>query len=299
MECLTRIKGTFLTFNVPGWKEFASDLYSMSRDLYFIWKDSGSPRQGELFNMKNSAKARFKGAMRFIRCNEDALRKDSLAQKLLCKNDKAFWKEIKLMNKSKLFLPNGIDGVTGSNNIVNMWKSQYNDLFNCLAKYTTTNVLCQNVEYDLDVEVSHSEVINAIKELSDNTSCGLDGIHAEHLKHCCDIIIPLLSKFFTGLLVHGTLPESMIAVVLVPIVKTKPASICSKANYRPIALASIVSKIFEQLLYDRISYALTTCSNQFGFKTKHSTYMCIYAFKEAVLKYRSLIVMYILVFWMH
>ena len=42
-------------------------------------------------------------------------------------------------------------------------------------------------------------------------------------------------------------------------------------------------------LYDRISYALTTCSNQFGFKTKHSTdIMCIYAFKEAVLKYRSL-----------
>ena len=58
-----------------------NDLYSMSRDLYFMWKDSGSPRQGELFNMKNRAKARFKGTMRFIRCNEDALRKDSLAKK--------------------------------------------------------------------------------------------------------------------------------------------------------------------------------------------------------------------------
>ena len=67
--------------NLPGWKEFASYLYSMSRDLYFMWKDSGSPRQGELFNMKNRAKARINGAMRFIRCNEDALRKDSLAKK--------------------------------------------------------------------------------------------------------------------------------------------------------------------------------------------------------------------------
>ena len=76
--------------------------------------------------------------------------------------------------------------------------------------------------------------------------------------------------------------------VIVPIVKNKRASICSKVNYIPIALASIVSKIFEKLLYDRISYALTTCSNQFGFKTKHSTDMCIYAFKEAVLKYRIL-----------
>ena len=93
----------------------------------------------------------FKGAMRFIRCNEDALRKDSLAKKLLCKNDKAFWKEIKLTNNSKLSLPNVIDGVTGSNNIVNMWKSHYEDLFNCLAKDTNTKGLCQNVAYDLDV----------------------------------------------------------------------------------------------------------------------------------------------------
>ena len=113
--------------------------------------------------MKNRAKARFKGAMRLIRCNEDALRKDSLAKTLLCKNDKAFWKEIKLMNNSKLYLPNVIDGVTGSNNIVNMWKSHYDDLFNCLAKDTNTKGLCQNVAYDLDVEVSHSEVINSIK----------------------------------------------------------------------------------------------------------------------------------------
>ena len=79
------------------------------------------------------------------------------------------------MNNSKLYLPNVIDGVTGSNNIVNMWKSHYEDLFNCLAKDTNTKGLCQNVAYGLDVEVSHSEVINFIKEFSDNKSCGLDG----------------------------------------------------------------------------------------------------------------------------
>ena len=80
----------------------------------------------------------------------------------------------------------------------------------------------------------------------------------------------------------------MISVVLVPIVKNKSASICSKSNYRPIALASIVSKVLEKLIYDRIALYLNTCSNQFGFKAKHSTDMTIYALKEAVLKYRSL-----------
>ena len=82
----------------------------------------------------------------------------------------------------------------------------------------------------------------------------------------------------------------MIYVVLVPIVKNKSASVCSKSNYRPIALASIVSKVFEKLIYGRIAYNLTTCSSQFGFTTKGSTDMCIYiyAFQEAVLKYCSL-----------
>ena len=33
------------------------------------------------------------------------------------------------MNSSNMPLPNVIDGVTGSVNIVDMWKSHYNDLF--------------------------------------------------------------------------------------------------------------------------------------------------------------------------
>ena len=123
--------------------------------------------------------------------------------------------------------------------------------------------------------MSHSEIIHAIKDLKDNKSCGLDGISAEHLKHCSDVIIQLLSMCFTSLFVHGILPESMISVVLVPIVKYKNASICSKSNHRPIALASIVAKVFEKIIYDRIAYSLITCDNQFGFKAKHST-ECVY-----------------------
>ena len=77
--------------------------------------------------------------------------------------------------------------------------------------------------------------------------------------------------------------------LFVPIVKNKTASICSKSNYNiPTALANVVSKVFETIIYDRIAYSLSTCNNQFNFKTKHSTDMCLYAFKEAVLKYRSL-----------
>ena len=84
----------------------------------------------------------------------------------------------------------------------------------------------------------------------------------------------MLAMCFTGRFTHGVLPSSMISVVLVPIVKNKRVSICIKTITGP--------------LLERVSKALDTCSNQFGFKAKHSTDMCTLAFKEAILKYRDL-----------
>ena len=125
------------------------------------------------------------------------------------------------MDNSNLSLPNVIDDVTESHNIVNMRKSHYENLFNCLSNNKYVNNICKNAEYQRDIEVSHSEIIHTINDLKDNKSCGLDGISAEHLKHCSDVIIPLLSMCFTSLFVHGILPESMIYVVVVSIVKNK------------------------------------------------------------------------------
>ena len=135
-----------------------------------------------LFDMKKRTKAQFKGVMRFIKYNEDILKKDSLARKLLSKNDKEFWKEIRVMNSSNMPLPNVIDGVTGSVNIVDMWKSHYNDLFNCLRKNKDVKQLNTDVHYDANIEATHSEIISAINDLANNNySCGLDGVNAEHL----------------------------------------------------------------------------------------------------------------------
>ena len=93
----------------------------------------------------------------------------------------------------------------------------------------------------------------------------------------------MLAMCFTGLFIHGMLPPSMIYVVLVPIVKDKRASgcsiVCSTSNYRPIALASIMSKLLEKIMFNRISDNLVTNPNQFGFKPKHNTEMCIFALK--------------------
>ena len=67
----------------------------------------------------------------------------------------------------------------------------------------------------------------------------------------------------------------MIHNVLVPVIKSKTGRIMSKDNYRPIALASIVSKVSESIILNRICCYLDTCPNQFGFKRNHGTDQCI------------------------
>ena len=87
---------------------------------------------------------------------------------------------------------------------------------------------------------------------------------------------------------HGYLPSSLMSVVLIPIIKNKCGNISSKENYRPIALASIISKLIEFIILNRIEQHLTTNSNQFGFKKKHGTDHCIYVLKEVLHLYKSL-----------
>ena len=74
----------------------------------------------------------------------------------------------------------------------------------------------------------------------------------------------MLAMCFTGLFVHGFLPDSMLEIVLVPVIKDKTGRIDQVDNYRLIALASVICKVVEIILLSIISGILETCHNQFG-----------------------------------
>ena len=60
-----------------------------------------------------------------------------------------------------------------------------------------------------------------------------------------------------------------------------------KNNYRPIAIANIVSKVLERIILMRIQHVVTICDNQFGFKKAQSTDLAIYTLKEVVQYYTA------------
>ena len=128
-----------------------------------------------------------------------------------------------------------------------------------------------------------------IRELESGKSSGHDHITPESLKFASNRLSVLLSLCFCVCLSHGYLLPAMIKTTIVPIVKntSKCGNISESNNYRPIALATIISKLFKSVLLLKCEDYLSTCSSQFGFKKSHSTDLCIYALKEYIEYYRN------------
>ena len=70
----------------------AIDIYSDSRAIGRMWCNAGKPKHGYIYELYWSAKARCKCAIRYFKIHENALRKESLAKKLMDKNPNDLWK---------------------------------------------------------------------------------------------------------------------------------------------------------------------------------------------------------------
>ena len=97
---------------------------------------------------------------------------------------------------------------------------------------------------------------------------------------------------FNCFITHGYLPEDFMKTAIVPIIKNKTRDSSDKGNYKPIALVTTCSKIFEICLLKMLEICLLkmleidfeTDDHQFGFKSQHATDMCIFTVKS-VIKY--------------
>ena len=187
-----------------------------------------------------------------------------------------FWKKVKTMNKIITSpRPTTVEGTCGDDNIAALWAEHYWKLLNSVP----SNLVGLHLEGD-DSSMGEAEY--------SNPSSGADGIVAEHLKHASARLCVLLSLCFTAFLQHGILPDSLMKVILVPVIKDKAGLDNSMGNFMPVALACVVSKVLEGVLLGKMESYFHTADNQFGFKKELGTDLCIYALKEIVNLYRQL-----------
>jgi hypothetical protein len=136
--------------------------------------------------------------------------------------------------------------------------------------------------------LSPTMVYDAIRELKCGKSYGMDGLCAEHYKYASENLYVMLSTVFNCMIIHGYLPSTFMQSVIVPVIKNKKESITEQDNYRPIAIASVSSKIFQLIKLNAYKDLLITNHNQFGFKEKHGTDMGVFALKSVIDFYVSL-----------
>ena len=79
----------------------------------------------------------------------------------------------------------------------------------------------------------------------------------------------------------------MLDIHLVPVIKDNRGKLSSIDNYRPIAKASSISKVFELCILSRIKNNIQVAENQFGFKKGLGTDSCIFVLKEIINSIRS------------
>ena len=99
------------------------------------------------------------------------------------------------------------------------------------------------------MEFSKDDVLVALSMLK-NKKSDSSGVSTEHLKHSSSAIAESLALLFTSILRHGYMPKCFRDCVLVPIQKGSNDATLSQ-NYRPIALASSLSKVLERLIISK------------------------------------------------
>ena len=116
-----------------------------------------------------------------------------------------------------------------------------------------------------NMDITPEEVKNILLSLDDNKATGPDSIPAKLLRYCVPAMCSSLCDLFNLSLKCGKIPAAWKYSNLVPIPKT--GLLKEVCNYRPISLLSIVSKVFERCVYNRliVHVSINLHYLQFGF----------------------------------
>ena len=168
-----------------------------------------------------------------------------------------FGKKLKNKTKPKFALSNCVAGITGETVIADMWRDHYEDILNSSTNsHEKEDILehFKSISSHVEMQVTMLEVLQIVKDLPYAQSTGLDGLSGESLKYAHPLLCLLLSIGFTCMFKHCYIPQCMINSVIIPLIKNKCGDQTDKNNYRPIVLSSIISKVIEHIIAQRLRF---------------------------------------------
>ena len=277
---------------VPGWNDVCSDAHNQAREAFVLWCVHGKPKTGPIFTCMSKSRALFKYALRHCKRVEKTFAADKLAYQLVNKDYNKFWQHVKTINGKQAPIAKNVGCCAGHLEIVDVWRTHFSGLLNNSKsgndskRVGVLSVINDHKAYNGKINIETHEVQSALNYLKLGKAAGPDKLYSEHFKYAGPTLATLLSLLIKVIFVHGYMPCDMMCTTIIPLLKDKVGDITDTNNYRPIALATVVSKIIERIILQLYEHCLITSANQFSFKKRHSTDMAVFSLKETSNIYR-------------
>ena len=130
------------------------------------------------------------------------------------------------------------------------------------------------------------ELKSATFHQKNNSSYGLDNVCSEAIKSSFDLISEYLLNLVNHIFNTGEYPETWGRGIIAPIYKSGDPNLAK--NYRGITIGNILSKIYSQILLNRLNIWAekyeSLSKNQFGFQKGKSTTDCIFILQSIISK---------------
>lgn len=121
--------------------------------------------------------------------------------------------------------------------------------------------------------ICNDDIVSAISKLKSNVSQGLDNISCKIIKAIPENCINVLCYLFNTTIESNEFPKLLKHARITPIYKSGDKN--NPLNYRAISILPIISKVFEHIMLEQISYFFNTNNiinkNQYGFLSKSNT----------------------------
>ena len=118
-----------------------------------------------------------------------------------------------------------------------MWGDHYKDILNCVSDHVSENALrgeMSNVTLQAFRNADHGELKGVLQGLSNSEALGVDGLSSGAFKYAPSSLITWLCLFINACICHQYIPSQVLAVLLVPLLKSKVKNRLLLATISPL-----------------------------------------------------------------
>ena len=282
----------------PGWTKYVKFFKDKSIFWNNLWIEAGRPVNGYIFDIRRLTRTKYHNAIKYINKNKDKILKEKIAESLQTNSFITFWYEIKKLNCEHNIIPSVIDKSVGDINIVNLFCNKYKNIYNefkCKDNnetllHTINNLItnkCDLNQCNTSHDVTPGLIGKCVKKLKNFKKDLVYNISSSGIIFGTDLLNLHFSQIFKACICHGLCNKDVNSSVIVPIPKDKRKSLNNSNNYRGISLNTVVSKLFEYVIFELIYPVQNDQNLQFGFKRNHSTVLCSFILNQTIQYYNK------------